>query len=339
VSAPVATAASIPGLAHEMPSRNAALDGLKYVAAASIVLHHTAAMAGGRVGGFLTSAAVWGLFFFVLVSGYLHGALGTRGAAWLRKRFVRLAIPYAVWSLVYVVALQRASLDWVPPYWSKAIILILFSGASGLLWTLPMLFYCAVGAELLVHNSGVRRAFIGIGFVLMFVLYWTVPLSTVYASPLYHFIFAPRWFAVYLLGMEIRALGTSARPAPWVLVAALGSLLAAGAVGFAANAAWANPIVVSVATPLWLAPGVILLWAVASGVGVPGAERFAWGRDDLLGIYVSHLLWLLLFAWLVPPASLPVFVWIPAAWASVLAAATATTALIKAVPFLRPVVV
>jgi hypothetical protein len=129
------------------------------------------------------------------------------------------------------------------------------------------------------------------------------------------------------------------RPNRSMLVVAPVSMLAAGVVGIATHAAWAAPLVVSVATPLWLAPAVILLWAVSSGVPLPGVWRLAWGRDYLLGVYASHQLWLMLFAWLISPASLPGVVWIPAAWVFTLGAATATAALIKSVPLMRPVVV
>ncbi len=319
--------------------RNVTLDGLKYVAAAAIVLHHVSAGAGGRLGAFMTAAPLWALFFFIAASGYLHGGVGDRGPAWLRKRLVRLGVPYATWTVVYLVWGQRNLLIGGPPFLPNAFRVVFFAGANEILWVLPLLLYCAVAAELLVHNSIQRRITIGACILLTLALYQFAPLREIYTGPVQHFILAPRWFAVYLGGMELRALGEMRPPGLLARAAFPVSVLAAGTVGVLYGDL-TRPLSITVQTVLWSIGAFVLLWGAASGVTWLGVGRLAWGSDYLIGVYVSHVLWLQLFLALVPRAGgLPGSVWIAAGWAFTLAGATLTTLALKSNKVTRPIVV
>lgn len=307
--------------------RNATIDGLKYVAAAAIVMHHVAAHAGGRLGTFLVAAPLFALFFFFAVSGYFHGTVGNRGWKWLRRRVGRLALPYAIWSVVLLLWTQRAVFSGASLVMPSSVDLVFFAGAHGILWTLPMLVYCAIAAELLVRGPLARRLLIGVCVVLTLVMYWAGSWEAIATHPLANFLLAPRWFLAYLAGMEIRAT-VSKTPSALAQLPALVGVVAVGMMRV--NASLIDPrLYTTVETAVWVGIALVLLWGAHAGLTWFGAARLSWGRDYLIGVYITHVVWLELFAGLLPPWTLRNLYWIPLAWAATLLAATATVALLR----------
>jgi fucose 4-O-acetylase-like acetyltransferase len=317
--------------------RNATLDGMKYVAAVTIVLHHVAAHeSGSSIGAFLVAAAATALFFFFAASGYLHGDVGGRGRTWLWRRFKRLAIPYALWSVVYLVVAQRALIGGGEPYLPNPLLVIFFAGAHGILWFLPMLLACAVLTDLLVRGDRSRRIGIGLCVVATVVVYVIgtrdVPVGLV------NFVLAPRWLLVYLGGMEIRAhapRGSVATPAG---VAGIAAVLAVGAV-HVVDGASLSASAQSIETLLWVVGSLAILLATIDGARWWGVARLDWGRDYFLGIYVTHVLWLGTFFTVIPADSWPPALWILAGWLFCVAGASLTTFVLKSFRLTRPMVV
>jgi peptidoglycan/LPS O-acetylase OafA/YrhL len=325
--------------AVESPSgtRNATLDGLKYVAATGIVLHHVAAVSGSGLGRFLTASPLWALFFFFAASGYFHGPLGDRGPAWLRRRFVRLVVPYAAWSAVYLVWGQRHLLEGGEAFVPGVIDVVFFAGAHGILWSLPMLLACAVLAELLVRTKTQRRIAIAVCVAATLALYWLAPPGAIAGNSLQNFILAPRWILAYVGGMAIRDGAAEKVPARLMAVLAPLTMLAAGGVGLITDRL--DPaLAASAETGLWVAGALLVLGGAASGVTWFGAGRLAWGREYLLGVYVSHVLWFAIFAKVVPPGTLPDALWIAVAWTVSLLASTLTVAVLRSNRLTRPMV-
>lgn len=337
LSAPSTVAPSGDGATVVPKTRNNTLDGLKYLAACALVLHHAAARTGDTLGSFLVAAMVWALIFFFAVAGYFHGATGTRGRAWLGKRLVRLGVPYAFWSLIYLLIGQPGALLGEPLTLPNLYHTAFFAGAHGILWSLPMLFYSAVVAELFARDPLHRRIAIGVCLLGVFALDWSATLQALTAGPLQNFWYAPRWIAAYLLGMEFRALGKLKPPTPLVRSLVPLSIIAAGALrvyGGVFPQGW--PELTS--TLLWAATVFILLWGATSGVAWAGASRLAWGGSFLIGIYITHIIWLDVFNTLVRVDQLPAPIWILSAWAFSLAAATLITVAMRRTKFTSPLI-
>jgi branched-subunit amino acid ABC-type transport system permease component len=66
-----------------------------------------------------------------------------------------------------------------------------------------------------------------------------------------------------------------------------------------------------------------------------GVERFAWGGDYLLGIYLAHHLWLEVLVRFVPSHSMPAALWMPLAWAICFGMAVLTTRLLLSSRYTR----
>lgn len=324
------------GAAAPPLQRNATLDGLRYVAAAAIVLHHVAAHeAASRIGAFLVASAATALFFFFGVSGYLHGEIGGRGRAWRWRRFKRLAVPYALWSVVYLAVGQRAMVHGGPPFLPNPILVIFFAGAHGILWFLPMLLACALLCDVLIRGARSRRIAIVLCVVATVGIY-IVGTSGVPAN-MVNFALAPRWFLVYLGGMEIRSRVPSSSIAPLAGVTAIGSIAAVGVLRvFGGHLP--VPVSATIETALWVIGALAVLLGATAGMTWFGAARLAWGREYFLGIYVTHVLWLGAFFTLVPPDALRPAVWILVAWVFCFSGASMTTYALKSFRLTRPMV-
>ncbi|MDO8848033.1 MAG: acyltransferase [Coriobacteriia bacterium] len=307
--------------------RNATIDGLKYLAAAGIVLHHVAANPGGRIATFLMVAPLWSLFFFFAVSGYFHGETGGRGGRWLLRRITRLGVPYALWSLILVAWSQREVLQGAPFALPEITNVVFLAGAHGILWSLPMLIYFAIAVEILARNALMRRLLLGLCIALTVALYWSPLWETVATHPLANFLLAPRWLVAYLAGMEVRA--SRLRPAPrsllWLAPAAM---VAVGLLRLGSSLL--DPRVhTTLETTLWIGTALAILWGARNGLAWFGVDRLAWGRDYLIGVYVTHILWLQFFFAIVPSWKVTSIVWVPLMWAAVLGAATLTVWLLR----------
>ena len=318
-------------------ARNDTLDGLKYVAAATIVLHHVAAIeSGGRLGAFITAAAATALFFFFAVSGYLHGAVGGRGTQWRLTRLTRLGVPYAFWSVVYLVWAQRDLLHGGAAFTPNPLVVIFFAGAHGILWFLPMLLACALVCDAVIRDGRSRRIAIVACAAAVLVVVWSGIDAAVPAAWV-NFVRAPLWLLAYLGGMEIRGMageGTPSARLAWLgVVAALG----AGALGAVAGRS-PSPLFLTAEMALWTSGALLVLLGAAAGVRWLGVAKLAWGRDYLIGIYLCHVLWLAGFIALVSPNSINPALWIPAAWVFVFTGASLTTWALKSFRLTRPVV-
>lgn len=310
-------------------TRNPVLDGLKYAAAAGIVLHHVSARAGGLLGSFLVAFPVAALFLFFAISGYLHGDVGVRGPKWLGRRVLRLAVPYVVWSVFYLawrnLPILYGARAFAPPAWE----VVFFAGAHGILWSLAMLVYCAVVIELFVHNAAQRRIALGVAVLATLAIYWFGPNGAIAASPMANFFYAPRWFIAYLGGMEIRAIGAKKTPTWFYTSAVAASMLIVGLFRLE-NSLFSPSLVLTVETALWVTGALLILYGAVSGNRWFGVERLAWGKDYLVGVYVSHVLWLEIIAAAVPPTqSMLGAPWIIAAWAFCMLMSTLTVAALR----------
>ncbi|HET6350774.1 MAG TPA: acyltransferase [Coriobacteriia bacterium] len=293
--------------------RNSAIDGLRFIAAICIVLLHTAGIAleatDNPILRVTTSVTYVALFVFFAVSGYLHGSTGGRGRAWLGRRAVRLGVPYACWSAVFLgwTWVRGAA---IPPILK----VIFFAGAHEVLWSLPMLIVCAVIVEMLVRTDRARVVFLLVCCIV-------AAASAVYSEALWvrlaevrQFALGTRWVLVYCLGMQVRSMR---RPQTFVhniagfavVVAVLGWL------GLQSDADYPVRLYRLLPTALFTAAAVLILLAAHSGRGPSALARFQWGGRYLIGIYASHYLWLEIFATFVPVGNTAPLVWATLAWA------------------------
>ncbi len=276
------------------------------------------------------------LFFFFAVSGYLHGAVGGRGAAWRWRRFTRLAVPYALWSVVYLAVGQRALLHGGALYLPKPLMVIFFAGAHGILWFLPMLLACALLTDILVRSARSRMIAILVCIVAIVALY--VVGTTSIPTSMLNFALAPRYLLAYLGGMEVRARAPLAWRRSVVMGIAIVSIVAVGVLRVTGGG-FPVPVSATLETALWIIGALTVLLGAASGMHWFGAARLAWGREYFLGIYVTHVLWLGAFFTVVPPDRWPPAIWILACWAFCFTGAPLTTFALRSFRLTRPMVV
>ncbi|MDR3686340.1 MAG: acyltransferase [Coriobacteriia bacterium] len=313
--------------------RDPVIDGLKLVAAGGIVMVHIAMSAHpGALRDFLEQVAYCALYFFFLVAGYFHGALGTRGPAWLGKRFVRLAVPYVVWSVVYLLWWEGFHYLTHQPFFIPNLVrTVFFAGANEVLWSLPWLFACAVFAELFARTPFQRRALLVATGVITLAVWFLVPNSALPDYGIRQFIEGGRWLFVYVAGMELRAAAkVPFGPRTWMALG-IGSALAAGTLAVFTHAQPTALTAQIVMTVLCGTAAFSMLAATRVNATWFGVASLAWGGEFLLGIYVSHHLWLDILARLIPShQSWPAVLWIPFAWTVCFTAAVLVTKLLLA---------
>jgi surface polysaccharide O-acyltransferase-like enzyme len=105
-------------------------------------------------------------------------------------------------------------------------------------------------------------------------------------------------------------------------------MLAAGALRLVAGGLGPAPRMTA-ETVLWIAGALLVLRGATSGITWFGAARLSWARDYLLGVYVSHVLWVAIISKIVPPGTLPDALWIAVVWAVSLLASTLTVAVLR----------
>jgi hypothetical protein len=316
-----------PANTSQKARRDPTIDGLKLVAAAAIVMVHVSMQpAASALPRFFEQVSYSALYFFFLVAGYFHGARGTRGAAWLRQRFVRLAVPYYVWSLVFVAWWNLYHIAkgwdlWFPEWWK----FLFFAGAAEVLWSLPWLFACALAAEMFARTDAGRRALLVVMAVLQLAIWAFLPQSMIPNFAIRQFINGARWIFIYAAGMEIRAadrpLGT---PTFWTA----GGLVALVSAGLLATITGAQPTGFWQQIAMFLLNGTVAV-SLLAGARVNakwfGARHLAWGGDYLLGVYCSHGLWLAILIRFVSADSMPVPVWLVFGWVVCFGAALLVT--------------
>lgn len=324
----VQTTASPSSSSPQASSRNPTIDGLKFVAAGGIVLVH-AAMSGspGPVRDFAVEMAYTALFFFFLVAGYFHGPVGTRGLQWLWKRFVRLAVPYAVWSVVFIIAhAGYQAWDHKPLIVPDIVRLLFFAGADQVLWALPWLFVCAVTAEIFARTPTSRRILLVASLLLQIAVWTFVPASALPPYGLRQYIEGARWLFLYVLGMELRSARTIPGSATaWTAIGLL-SLIATGALGTVLHAQSTSLVSGTVLGTLSAVTTVSMLAGALKGARWFGVARLGWGGEYLIGVYVIHHIWLDVLARVFPDhRAYPPALWIPFAWLVCFSLAVLTT--------------
>lgn len=341
-------------MTHAGAGRNANLDGLRLIAAGAIVLHHTAGMALGAYPGevtppLLSAIAYAGLFFFFGVSGYLHGSLGTRGWHWVARRMARLGIPYAFWSAFSLLwahwgsimrgePLRGVLFAAISPLIAEPARVIFFAGAADILWTLPALFYTAVLAEIVVKSTRLRRLSIGLAFAALVATSFLLGTEVMPANSYVYFVLAARFVLMYLLGMEVRSWAAPHITRTPAYFGALGvSIIISGLIGVGLFPALGNGFVVQQCA--WIAVALLLLIGSAAGVDVFKASAFARGGRLMLGVYVTHMIFLNEFASRVGLGTLPSGVWVLLAWTVAFGFSVGATALLSSNRYTRPVVV
>jgi fucose 4-O-acetylase-like acetyltransferase len=309
--------------------RDPTIDGLKFIAAAAIVMVHVAQKwPASGLANFVEQVSFSALYFFFLVAGYFHGATGTRGVRWLAGRFARLAVPYAVWSAVLIGFYNLYDLvRRLPPYLPDPVRVIFFAGADEVLWALPWLLACAVLAEMFARTPMTRRLLLLAAAAVQLAVWILVPSSALPQFGVRQFILGGRWVVLYVAGMELRARKSVPGSAfGWVCAA----ILASAAAGGLALIVGAQPGGRSQYVMFLLNATVAVALLAGSRVGAEwfGVGALSWGGDYLLGIYVSHALWLFILLQLVSATSMPAYVWLPFGWAICFGAAVIVTRLL-----------
>jgi peptidoglycan/LPS O-acetylase OafA/YrhL len=298
--------------------RDPVIDGLKLVAAGGIVMVHVALQPHPHpLSNFVEQVSYSALYFFFLVAGYFHGALGNRGVRWLGRRFTRLAIPYYVWSLVFVAwwTVYHFIRHWPQPwYFPDPIRFLFFAGAAEILWSLPWLFACAVIAETFVKTPALRRALLVVAAIVQLAVYLFVTPAMTPNWAIRQYIAGARWVFMYLAGMEVRSVSRMPGSAGGWTVTAIAASVAAGTVAWFAGG---QPTTLVPEIVLFALNGLVavsLLAGTRTGAKWFGAGKLAWGGDYLLGIYVTHGLWLAMLARVISVKSIRVSVWLPVGW-------------------------
>jgi hypothetical protein len=266
-----------------------------------------------------------------LVAGFFHGSVGTRGGAWLGKRFVRLAVPYFTWSLVFVGwwNIYHIAKGW-PLYFPDLVDFVFFAGAAEVLWSLPWLMVCALLAEGFAKTAVSRRGLLAAAALVQLAVWLFVQPEGLPHNAIRQFVEGGRWVFVYVLGMELRAAPTvSGSGRLWIALAATASL-AAGLLAIPLGPQPTDALPQMVMFCLNGTVALSLLAGARAGVHWFGAASLAWGGHYLLGIYVSHGLWLAILIRFVSASSMPVGVWLVFGWIACFGASLLVTRVLLA---------
>lgn len=334
---------------HRGEPRNVSLDSTRALAALTVVMLHVCSVQLLQ-GGYsplttaLSTLCGWGVPFFFFLSGYLQGTKVTESppGTWRRKRVTRIALPYLVWSAVYVIAatltayFAGASL----PAWNP-LKLVFFAQANTTLWFLPAVLYCGLAASVTRSRVG-ALTLAACGLVLdlgLIIAGTTVPSNPI----LTHAGQALTAYAIaYFLGLGGNR--PTVRAATWMAMAAALLLCASSAVALLASpdvivgASAPAPVNVIAYRAQWVAGGLAFGWALADRQ--PGRfDRLArWGRYSL-GVYASHTLFAVAIAGLVSPAGWAPLAWVVPVWVVTSAASLCVSWLLARTRITKPLAV
>ena len=320
--------------------RDPVIDGLKFVAAGAIVMVHVA-MQPKHIGlpMFVEQVSYSALYFFFMVAGYFHGPLGTRGPRWLRQRFVRLAVPYFVWSFVFVAWWNVFHLvkGWAP-YFPDPVRFVFFAGAAEVLWSLPWLFACAALAELFARTPNMRRGLLVASALIQLGVWIFIPSRALPNFAIRQYIEGGRWVFMYVAGMQLREIKrVPGSPALWTWTGVAAATIA-GSIAWKIAAQPTAPIPQIVMFCLNGTVALSLLAGARAGAKWFGVGSLAWGGDYLLGVYASHGLWLAILIRFISAQSMPVSLWLVFGWALCFGAAVLVTRILLASRWTRPAV-
>ena len=288
-----ATPATAPGTAAKAASavsasdsRNRAVDGLRVVSIAGVLLIHVSAWGlqyphdvwPTLVGSIARSAVP----AFLLVSGYFWARRPRTGAD-IRRSVLQLLVPYAIWSAIYLAVEIPTGLRHVPSL-AGASLLLLTGTTAWQLWFLPALFVCRV-VGMWATDTRWRAILVLIGAPAFILAATATNLSPVADVVLHESVVG--WMSVFFLGMLLAGV-RSAKLQPgvvWAVVAACLAVMALkgtvpefgmwGALGFAAARV--------------VLPAVLLVDATHGGDAL-GLSRLAIFAPLAFGVYLVHML-------------------------------------------------
>ena len=288
----------------------------------------------------LNGLSLWGLPFFFLVSGLVERRhLATRAeplAEWTVSRVKRLLVPYLGWSAIYVALPYLNSIrgHGGPPAYDW-IAVIFTGGALGPLWFLPMLFYVSVAARAI----GPRwRVF---SLILAAIIAAAVFGALADGAATWGFwLLSPWYFFLFVGGSFIPDLARRSAPpnGPLVLTAFAILMTLTSAAALALPHSQLEPIYATTVTVVPAAAAAALLWSAANGWELGRTRALAKFAPLLLGVYLSHTGWLMLWSRFVRPETTPMAVWLPLTFAVVTVLAFTTSAAFRRIPVLRAIV-
>lgn len=302
--------------------RIASIDSLRALAVFAVVWQHAATFTvdapGGRI---MLGVTLWGVPTLFLLSGLV--APRTSSATQLKRRIVRLGVPFLVWVTLYVALRQSGLLAFYPALSLREIATGYVMGwpVDSPLWFLPALIYVSVVAHFL-RGPLVRRTAAGVSFVA-----WAAIVSVIgtpYPHPLLFVAQTLLGLAMYLTGIEMQVLPAVAER---IKLPALVSFALATGAGSGLLYAVGWPMA---ATALGAFLGVVLAFAALQSPDFRLPMRRA-----AFGVYLLHMPLVAGLATILHPA---IPYWAPAAaLAAYLVAGGLTLALMR-VPALRPLV-
>jgi surface polysaccharide O-acyltransferase-like enzyme len=262
-----------------------ALDGVRVLALLGVVTIHTVGrFADPEVGGlplFAVGSADWAVAAFFMISGFVTGTRGHARSS-VERWTLRLAIPYAIWSVIYLLLRGLLGLD-VPSSVGGIAAVLILGQASVHLWFLPALIACHV-AGLLATSA--RRAMLLAAFAapLLFARL-LIPEGWTLLYPLLRYS-ALGWLSVYFLGIGLSQSRTVPIDRRIVRSAALLLPVVMGAVFVGSGE---SPLAKTLMTMV----GIVLCIVVISDIGA-GGDGLALGILGRLGplvfpAYLFHM--------------------------------------------------
>lgn len=147
---------------------------------------------------------------FVMISAYLLVPLTLPAGIFFRKRFTRIVVPFAIWSLLYAtLPYIWGELDAAGVKDSLLRLVYNFNGASGHLWFIYMLaglylFMPIISPWLEKASAKAERCFLAIWFFSTFLHYFRYWLGPVWGECLWN-EFGPFWYFSGYLGYVVLA--------------------------------------------------------------------------------------------------------------------------------------
>lgn len=171
--------------------RDAYIQALRGVAIAVVVLIHC--LPDGLVSVVLRPLLNWAVAMFVFLSGMLTTEEVVARGGMVRRRLVKVAAPYLIWSLVYLAALR-------PRGACEAAVALATGGAAAHLYFLPVYAQLAVLTPLLLRLLRSHRVVPYLVTPLWLVCWEALAFSGVDVPSVA--VFFPSWLIYYLFGLE-----------------------------------------------------------------------------------------------------------------------------------------
>lgn len=267
--------------------RDAYIQALRGVAIAVVVLIHC--LPDGVVSVVLRPLLNWAVAMFVFLSGMLATEEAVARGGMVRRRLVKVAAPYLIWSLVYLVALR-------PRGACEAVVALATGGATAHLYFLLVYAQLAVLTPPLFKLLSSHRVALYLVTPLWLVCWEALAIMGVDVPSVA--VLFPSWPVYYLVGLEWERWRERLRGRKAALVVAMVVAMAAqmgdGLLWYAhgdPGMATTQLRVTNAASSL----AVIALFALAQGSGgerLSGCRALVGLGDLSFGIYLCHLAFL-----------------------------------------------